>query len=103
MAFRKMSEIFVGADYGLSQIPRGFRRGRFIAPIADLSAFRSHHDIPLILLISIMNNKKAPSSIAKDDDACCVYRGATLILSIHVCELKLTMPDIGGYRWRLSR
>ncbi len=50
-----------------------------------------------------MNNKKAPSSIAKDDDACRVYRGATLILSTQECELKLTMPGNGGNRWRLSR
>ena len=50
-----------------------------------------------------MNNKKASSSIAKDDDAYCVYRGATLILSTHKGELKLTMPANGGNRWRLSR
>jgi len=43
----------VCADYGFSQHNLAFRRCRFIAHIADLSAFGSFHEIPLKKLISI--------------------------------------------------
>jgi hypothetical protein len=38
-----------------------------------------------------MNNKKAPLSFIKDDDAMRVSRGATLILSIPQQGVKLTV------------
>ncbi len=44
----------VRADYGFSHNTWDVRRGRFIAPIADLSAFRAIPDIPLHLFICII-------------------------------------------------
>ena len=49
ISFEKERRTFDNPD-----LKRDFCRGRFIAPTADLSAFRGIHDIPTILLINII-------------------------------------------------
>ena len=53
MGFKKMNGVIVGADYADEQNDPDTRRGRFIAPNADLSAFSGFHDISLTLLNSL--------------------------------------------------
>ena len=53
LGFKKMNGVIIGADYADEQNNPDTRRGRFIAPNADLSAFSGFHDISVTLLNSL--------------------------------------------------